>query len=415
MRPLPPFEQALAAKLETLGVAAPFVVAFSGGADSTALLAALPGARAVHINHQLHADAPRWQAHCAQIAKMLDRQFTAVSVVVDRTLGGGLESAARSARYAALIAELKPGETLLTAHHADDQSETLLLRLLRGAGLSGLRGITPKRALGAERWLARPLLTTSRADLRQFLDTQQLPVVSDPSNFDSAHDRNFLRAEILPLLNQRWPQLNVSFAHSIAALDGAHALLRQHLLHGDITQLRDWQPLPLAARTALLSLWIHTLGLPPPRALRLQEFARQLDASADAHPALLLGTHTLRRYRDVLYALPPLAPVRPFECTFDGSALALPQALGRLWITPCERKRTPLRVRAMHAGAVLRLRTDGPRRKLRSLLQEHAVPPWQRLRLPLLYHGEELIAVGDVLQSTALLNWLGEAKLHFSV
>jgi tRNA(Ile)-lysidine synthase len=412
--PEAPLPQRIAVELKALGAAPPYVVAFSGGLDSTALLAAVPGARAVHVNHQLHADAARWQQHCAKVAQRLGRRFAALTIEVDRDLGHGLESAARQARYAALIGALQPGETLLTAHHANDQNETLLLRLLRGAGLSGLRGITPKRALGGERWLVRPLLTTPRAALQAYLDTQQLPIVTDPSNVDLAHDRNYLRAEILPRLHSRWPQLNVSFAHSIAALDGTHTLLREQLLQRDPQQLRNWQPLSLPARSALLSTWIHALGLPPPRAAQLNEFARQLDADSEAQPKLVLGTHALRRYREVIHAVPSLPPITPFAFEFDGHALDLPQALGRLWITPLDRARAPLRVSAMQPGAALRLRANGPRQQLRTLLQAHAVPPWQRLRLPLLYLGDDLIGVGDLLQSDALKNWLGEATLHFS-
>jgi tRNA(Ile)-lysidine synthase len=186
-------------------------VAFSGGADSTALLAALAqrrrrcgfGLRAIHVNHQLHRDAARWAGQALVTAARL--QVPASVLTVDVAVAGrSLEAAAREARYAALAAALAPGEHLLTAHHEEDQLETVLLQLLRGAGVAGLAAMPPRAAF-AGGWLLRPLLGQSRAGLRAWLSRQELPWIEDPANADLRFDRNYLRAEILPRLQARWP------------------------------------------------------------------------------------------------------------------------------------------------------------------------------------------------------------------
>ena len=185
-------------------------VAFSGGLDSTVLLAALcrlelpARVRAVHVDHGLHPQSAAWSAHCASTAAALGAEFVAARVAVDLTAGQGLEAAARDARYRVLGELLAPGEWLLTAHHGDDQLETLLLRLLRGTGVRGLRGII---AFGpfAGGSLGRPLLGFTREQLRAQALAWKLAWLEDPSNQEPRHDRNYLRLHVLPALLARWP------------------------------------------------------------------------------------------------------------------------------------------------------------------------------------------------------------------
>ncbi|MGC8519443.1 MAG: tRNA lysidine(34) synthetase TilS, partial [Steroidobacteraceae bacterium] len=186
-------------------------VAFSGGVDSTALLAGLarlaapPAAlRAVHIDHGLHPQSVRWSAQCRVLARRLGVPLKVVRVRVEPRPGGSLEEAARTARYGALAAGLKRGEVLLTAHHQDDQLETVLLQLFRGCGLAGLAAMAPSAPFASSR-LLRPLLGFGRAELAAWVDAQGLAVSEDVSNLDERFDRNYLRHRVLPAVRARWP------------------------------------------------------------------------------------------------------------------------------------------------------------------------------------------------------------------
>ena len=188
------------------------VVAYSGGMDSHVLLHALVDLRqrhgwrlrAIHIDHNLQPAAADWAAHCAGVCKELAVPLAVERVSVTQVAGDGLEQAARRARYQALVRQLTAGEVLLTAHHRDDQAETLLLQLLRGSGVRGLAAMAPLTERGGSR-LARPLLRWGRAALAEYARSMALNYINDPSNGDAAFARNFLRHEILPVLASRWP------------------------------------------------------------------------------------------------------------------------------------------------------------------------------------------------------------------
>src|SRR5580704_2983267 len=206
-------------------------VAFSGGADSTALLAALVPlreprlrVRAVHVDHQLHPDSKLWSAHCRRVARDLGVPLRVRRVDAVARGGASPEAAARAARYAALATGLAAGEALLTAHHADDQLETVLLQLLRGAGVTGLAAM-PALAPFAAGQLARPLLGIQGRALRAFVQRAGLPWLEDPSNQSEDFDRNYLRARVLPALVARWPA-----AAATVARGARHAAEAQWLL-----------------------------------------------------------------------------------------------------------------------------------------------------------------------------------------
>jgi tRNA(Ile)-lysidine synthase len=218
----------LLASIESLvpRTSAELCVAYSGGLDSTVLLHALARAvvdranyrmRAAHVDHQLQRDSASWRQHCGSVALSLQIEFVplVVKVVADSELSP--EAAAREARYSALRQILKPNEVLLTAHHADDQLETMLLALLRGAGLRGLSGVPSVQIFGGG-WLARPLLEFSRAELEEWARAEQLQWLQDPSNENTSFDRNFLRHRVLPALRERWPAAAHSATRSTAHL-----------------------------------------------------------------------------------------------------------------------------------------------------------------------------------------------------
>jgi tRNA(Ile)-lysidine synthase len=395
------------------------VVGYSGGADSSVLLHALAhdaaartrGLRAVHVDHGLNADSAAWAQHCRSFASDLGVRVDIVRIDVERNRGSGLEDAARSARGRAFEQSLHPSEILVVAHHRDDQAETILLKLLRGAGPEGLGGMRTLRTCGAG-LLWRPLLDLPRATLLDYAREHGLHWLDDPSNTDTALRRNFLRAQILPRLKTRWPDADIALAHSAVwarnAADfigtEAHKTLAR-LRSSDPATLdwRGWLALPDALRDPVLRLWLRDLRLDEPAHFHVAELERQLSESAeDRLPCIRYANTELRRYRDLIYALRPLPPIPTgWQAEWDGSApLALPDG-GKLELDRACRLDAPLIVRYRRGGERIKPAGKAHTRELRLLLQEAGVPPWQRERIPLVFGGDELLAVGDLFAGDA--------------
>ena len=401
----------------------PLCVGYSGGLDSLVLLHALagmPAARqrglsAIHIDHGLHPESAIWASHCQTIAAGLQLPLCIVRVAVAQASGEGLEAAARAARRNAFRRHLPAQATLVLAQHADDQTETVLLKLLRGAGPEGLRGMRVLSRLGEFR-LWRPLLGLPRALLQAYAQEHSLPWIDDPSNADTRHARNFLRHAVLPQLRARWPQLDAAIGHSARWLDAAATQLEQDAQYA-LAQIqgldpatlawRGWLDLSDALRPLCLRLWLRGLGLPTPEHVHIEQLQQQLPcAQDDRNPCIGWSGCEVRRYRDLLYALTPQpAPPPQWQQDWDGrSELVLPPGCGRL--DPAAAPRAGLQVRLRRGGERLRPLGHAHTRELRDLLQQAGVPPWQRGRLPLIYADGELIAVADLWQSA-----LGEALL----
>jgi tRNA(Ile)-lysidine synthase len=392
-------------------------VAYSGGVDSTALLAALAQAarlkvRALHVNHGLHPGADSWSAHCQTFARGLGVPLKIIAVDVPRTRGASLEAQARAVRYAALARELQAGEILLTAHHADDQLETVLLQLLRGAGVAGLAAM-PRLAPFAAGWLARPLLERSRAELAAWAARHKLAWIEDATNADERLDRNYLRRQVLPLLLARWPACARAVGRSARHAAQAQRLLEE-LGRADLNQAADGACLSVAALRALtperrvnaLRVWIGAAGWPLPDARRMQELAGPLIAARhDANPAVAWSAVVAHRHGDGLGIYPAPDALPDEELTWawrKRRKLRLPGQLGTLALEadargPIDLALLPdeLTVRSRRGGERLRPRGGGPSRALKSLLQEACVPPAERARVPLIFAGTQLIAVAD--------------------
>ena len=302
---------------------APIAVALSGGLDSTVLLHALSvlpaarqrGLRAIHVDHGLHAQSSDWGRHCARISQRCAVPLQVIAVDVDRDGGLGLEAAARAARYAAFATALAEGEILALAHHRDDQTETVLLKLLRGAGPEGLGAMRTLRQLG-QAWAWRPLLEVPRSVLRRHADQAGLDWVEDPSNDDTRIERNFLRHEVLPILRKRWPRADASISQSAAWVRAAadlvdagsiRALARLQGADPATLDWSGWLALADALRDPVLRRWLRNLGLPEPNRHQVAELARQLaQAEQDKLPCVRWPGAEVRRYRDLLHALAPL-------------------------------------------------------------------------------------------------------------
>lgn len=415
------------------------VVALSGGLDSSVLLHALAkmpeararGLRALHVDHGLHADSARWVEHCRGLAHALIVPFESIKVAVTRASGEGLEAAARTARYAALAQHLGQGELLAVAQHRDDQSETVLLKLLRGAGPEGLGGMRCLRAF-AQGYLWRPLLSLPRSILRQYADTHALQWIDDPSNADDALSRNFLRHQILPRLRQHWIECDTALAHTAQWNRSAADFIHQHAQEARVRlqgpdpatlRWREWMDLPQALRDPVLRLWLRDLDLAEPTHAQAIELHRQLrDGAAHTLPCVRWAGVEMRRYRDLLYAMRPLPMVPPdWQATWHGETLPLPADCGYLALRvndsidpsltqaiasahPCfgsSSTSSPLQVRFRRGGETLKPIGSAHTRELRLLFQESGIPPWQRGRIPLIYCDNVLLAVGDLWLSNA--------------
>lgn len=422
-RRLPPFgPDALAAIFRDrlrLTPEIPLYVAYSGGMDSHVLLHAVAELRrrapwrvaALHINHGLHPDSRNWEGHCGAVCAGLDVPYESRRVTVRDIAARGIEDAARRARYAALAELLPEGAVLLTAHHRTDQAETLLLQLLRGAGVPGLAAMAPLVPFARGR-LGRPLLEFERAVLAHYAAERKLRWIEDPSNADIGPARNFLRRRLWPVLVERWPGAAERLAVTAAHLAQADALLNdlgRMDAHACVDQdgalgIAALAALSSARQSNLLRYWLRarTGAAPPEPALR-SILACTAQPPRTRHAAVTWPGVDVRRYRDRLLVLPSITPAaRDWEAPWDprgvleipgsGWRLSAHSAVGA-GVSQARVAGKELRVRMRRGGECCRLR--GHRRKVKKLLQEAGIPPWERGHWPLVYADGELVAVGD--------------------
>jgi tRNA(Ile)-lysidine synthase len=399
-------------------------VAFSGGPDSSTLLHLLhtwcannpeetPALVAIHVNHAIQSSADSWQAHCEGVCDRLGIPLIVHQAVVESS-GQGVEAAARQARYDFFEAELKGGDLLFMGHHLDDQVETYFLRLLRGSGLSGLSAMPARRPLG-EGELIRPLLTIERSVLEAYVDNHGLSVVQDPSNSDTSLDRNYLRQQVLPLLADRWPGYRQTVVRAADQAGISQAVLDECLpvprtvlsVMGDPgVELRDLSSVSFEAALIKLRRWLRHGGYPMPDRQVLVEFMRQLrEGAAASSPRLECSSYILQRYQQRVYLLPNFV-----DDLTDSPVALLPggesrvAGVGEFHLQRAEGAGFRL---AQSDYLELRWRAGGERcrpegrpynQRLKKLFQEFEVPPWWRERVPLLYLGDELLAVGGLFQ-----------------
>jgi tRNA(Ile)-lysidine synthase len=406
-------------------------VALSGGLDSTVLLhllaslaqrEALPPISAIHIHHGLQAAADAWPAHCRELCAALAVPLQVEYVqVVPRA---SLERAAREARYAAFAACLTGDEVLLTAQHRDDQAETLLFRLLRGAGVQGLSAMPVSRALGTGQ-LVRPLFNCSRDELLAYAVEHKLTWVEDPSNTDERFSRNYLRRQVVPALLKRWPQASANMARSAAHLSEAAQLLdelaQQDVVAAQVPTEYAWLGLPNLALPALRGLseprqrnalryWLRPLTAMPDQD-HWAGWQTLRDAAVDAAPVWKLAAGELRRSDDHLWWLAGdwLHSPSQVNATVQGNqALALPgNGLVRIdGGLPAGNWQVGYR----QGGDQVLLPGRG-HRDLKRLFNELRVPAFVRDRLPLLRLDGQVVAIANLpgVQGAADGSW----QLHW--
>jgi len=382
-------------------------IAFSGGLDSTVLLHLLKSTQpnlsifAIHVNHQISPHAHSWQQHCEEVCQQLRVPFVTEKVTVENR-GNGIEDAARSARYGAFKKHLSSGDYLLTAHHADDQAETLLLRLLRGTGSKGLAGIAVERMFDQQKniKLLRPLLSFTRDELLQYANQHQLKWIDDDSNFSEKYDRNYLRLQVMPLLQSRWPEFQKKWNQTAQLCAETESLLQEMAIADlQIMDLRDerigqsinrslFAGLSIPRQHNLLRYWLSIQEYSIPEQQHWQQIASQIfSEKPDARINLQWGNVSLRVYQDKIFALPIVLP----ELT-----LYMTERLAHPSMKLLRMDLPDIHIRTRQGGERCRPAGRNHSQTLKKCLQEFGLEPWLRDQVPLVYSGENLVAVGDL-------------------
>lgn len=394
-------------------------VAYSGGLDSTVLLTALADRRellraplrAVHVDHGLQPESATWADRCEGVCRALDVPFTLCRVDATPARGESPEAAARDARYDAMADVIGDQDVLLTAHHRDDQAETVLLQLMRGAGVAGIAAMPALKAFGRG-WHARPLLDLPRAALQRWAEAHRLQWIDDPSNQQVDADRNYLRHRVLPALAERWPGATGSIARTAAHAAAAHHALQEQAAADLDAATIDRHRIDLAVfagfsalrQRAVLQQWFRRAAVAPPSSTTLAELQHQLlQAREDSGPCFELGRYRLRRFRGIAWLIeaPPVdAPGGAIAWPDGSESLALPYGLvRRVWrrggIAPESWSNGRPEIRFRAPGFRCQPVGRQGRRALKALAQEHGIPPWQRPWLPLLYIDRRPAAVAN--------------------
>ncbi len=396
-----------------------FLIAYSGGLDSHVLLHLMSELsqsagltiRAVHVNHGLQKESAAWAAHCRTICDSLSVPYFLVDLKLAEQSGESLEALARDARYQAIEKILKNDEVLLTAQHQDDQAETLLLQLFRGAGVDGLASM-PRCSLLGKSLHIRPLLDYSRRELQEYAKRHRLDYIEDPSNQEQRFDRNFLRLTILPQLEKRWKGIKRVLSRAAAHQSETKALLDEfaaqdlQAVQGDtkdrilISRLKSFSR---QRQALLLRYWIKQQGFRAPSEKKLSHlFEDVINCREDARPLLHWRGAEIRRFQDNLYIMPPLIPHDAQQViNWDlKKSLAFPAL--HLELDPLKIKQflpdldKPVTVRFRQGGEKIYLADRKTNVSLKKLFQEARIPPWRRSRIPLVYHGDDLVCVVDV-------------------
>lgn len=379
------------------------VIGLSGGVDSVSLTHAVSGLEtgkplvALHVNHGLMESAARFEEAALAVCERLAIRLETMEVEVAGR--GSLETAAREARYGAFEAYLEPGDLLLLAHHLDDQLETALFRQFRGSGKPGLDGMPRQRPVG-EAHLFRPLLDLPRHDILEYARDHELSWAEDASNADLSHDRNYIRHRVIPAIEERWPDIRQRISdglardqrmRDVAAGEFSRVLSKVLSPAGslDLSTVRTREPDELSD---LLRAWIHEVGAPLPSGSLIDEVASMVrqDARVDMAGSLV----EFREFDNHLYLLRPLPGCEGTEFDLKPGQTEVPG--GRIYNDIVKGKglcQAEYSIRFRQGGESLRLRH---KRSLKNLFQEGRLPPWLRDRLPLIYHGDELVALAAV-------------------
>jgi len=405
-----------------------YVVAYSGGVDSHVLLHLCKQLnlliRAVHIHHGLQDCADEWVKHCQNTCKAMDVDLDVIYVDASKKKGESPEETARKVRYQALQQCLLANEVLLTAQHQDDQAETLLLQLFRSANSAGLAGMPATRTMGEHVHL-RPLLSFCRSEIEHFAKQNSLNWVEDPSNLDTAMERNFIRKNILPSLVERWPEVklqlstvaslqasNLNVLEDMAAIDLANALsvpTQSNVTVFEVVSMLSLDKLKLLSSSRLLNLlryWIiKTLSIKPTKNLLEEIECSLINTKQDANPDIVYSGFAFRKFQENLYLIKSnFVSVNLKKLDWQPTDdLNLPELNIRLTSKPSKSHALSntlltefLQVRFRKGGEKFHPAGRQHSQSLKKLFQEGNIPPWERDVIPLVYYGDKLIAVGEL-------------------
>ncbi len=397
-------------------------IALSGGVDSVvmlSLLAVLAGPMkfklsAVHVDHGISDNAVQWYKFCCDLCRSLNIPISVSHLKISKQPGVSLEASARRARYQ-IFSQVKADYVVL-AQHLNDQAETLMLQLLRGAGVKGLSAmpVIRKQLSDTAPKILRPLLAVSRDTIVQYAKQNSLSWVYDESNKNTDFSRNFLRHEVFPLLEKRYPSYKTTFSRSSLHLAEADGLLdelaaldqKNGVIAGKL-QAEYLSKLSFPRAKNLFRYILTQQGVTLPSTVKLDDILRQLKLSSnDSKLHIHFGNYEVRCYRGAISILPrSILPDQTFLSQWHGEETLVFKQLNGL-MTFSYKKNLGINLQKLTENPVsLRLRVGGerfspdckrPRRKLKSLLQEASVPPWERARLPLLFSGDNLVWVPGI-------------------
>lgn len=413
--------QALHAALCVHAKSSSFLVAYSGGVDSHVLLHALSSlnlpVRAIHINHALSNNADAWEVHCKSVCDKLNVPFASIKVAVNPKKSESLEACARAARYGAILSHMQEDECVLTAQHQDDQAETLLLQMLRGAGPMGLSAMAGAMPFGTG-LLLRPFLPISQDVISEYARAFKLEWIHDESNNDTRFARNALRHRVMPEIKAIAPSAVKTMARTASHLAQMQALLNEYaeddlrvVMDGDGLSIEKLLLYSSARQKAIIRAWLCMLGLPLPSEVKLSHiFSDVVQAREDASPCVAWRGAEIRRYGGKLFALTALPEHDAHQqfVWFLAEPLTLPDSLGELHARPAQTgglrvaRDACVDIRFRQGGEVLVLPGRG-RRTLKKCFQEWGVYPWMRDRVPLVYvNGTLALVVGHTVDQRFL-------------
>jgi tRNA(Ile)-lysidine synthase len=384
---------------------------------------------AVHVHHGLNAAADDWAQFCQDLCRRMQIPVELIHVDASPVRGESPEATARKLRYQAIAEIIREGDALLTAHHQDDQAETLLLQLMRGSGVPGLAAM-PSQVSFSKGILLRPLLDFRRHDLREYALQQQLDWVEDSSNEDIRFDRNFMRHEILPELTGRWPGLVAKLCRTSMHMSEAMSLLDERAAEDlqqvvtaerSIININALGALSKARQHNLLRYWLRDLGLPVPSQAQMQHVISDvIHAAPGSDPCVKWPGVELRAYRRQLYALSAMSPFMPDRrLAWDMQSVLQIDGVGTLeasmvqgqGLTTALLGQKDICIGFRQGGERIRPARRGHEHELKKLFQEAAVPPWQRERTPILYQGDQVVAVAGLCESESFQAGEGQQGL----